>query len=431
MDGSFVLSAPPPLPLSPLPSSSRHVRPLGAPPGREPPAGRLCAAPHPGLDPDPPSEDPWYSAPRGFESAAPGEILRIRAAPGNLTTVVGNASAAYNILYRTTNSLYKPSAAAAAANGSSLLSYQIAYDSFDVNASPSYAMYTDPSTDIATALKLGWFVNVPDFEGPLASFTAGVASGHATLDSVRAVLSSGFGLDEHARYALWGYSGGALASEWAAELQGQYAPELTFSGAAVGGLTPNITNVMDSVSGTLSAGLVPAAILGISSQHPDTYAYIVSQLKPNGTYNRARFLATKDLDLDEAELYYLEQDIFDYFVDGYETFYNPVVQKALNQDGYMGYHGVPQMPVFAYKAINDEVSPIADSDQLIARYCGVGVNILYERNTVGGHSAEEVNSDARAWAWLTSIFDGTYASKYATSGCTIRNVTLNITSSPL
>ncbi|PYH94524.1 LIP-domain-containing protein [Aspergillus ellipticus CBS 707.79] len=404
----------------------------------------VCTLPtSPSSTPIPPSEDPFYTAPPGFEIALPGDILRIRAAPGNLTTVVGNASAAYNILYRTTNSQYRPSwavttllipqpSAAALTNDSTLLSYQIAYDSFDLNASPSYALYSDPPSDIAKALKLGWFVNVPDYEGPLASFTAGVQSGHATLDALRAVLSSGFGLEAvSARYALWGYSGGSIASEWAAELQPQYAPELAIAGVAVGGLTPNITSVMDSVSSTLSAGLIPAAVLGLSSQYPDTFAYILSQLKTSGPYNRTGFLAAKGLDLDESEVFYADQDIFEYFVNGSATFSAQVVQKALNRDGYMGYHGVPQSPLFFYKAIHDEVSPIADTDKLVKKYCGVGANILYERNTVGGHSAEQVNSDARAWKWLISVLGGTYEAEYQTIGCTIKNVTLNVTSSPL
>ncbi|PYI09730.1 lipase [Aspergillus sclerotiicarbonarius CBS 121057] len=401
-----------------------------------------AALPTPGSTPIPPSQDPWYSAPEGFEHAEPGAILRVRSAPGNLTAIVGNASAAYNILYRTTDSQYKPSwavttlllpstAAAAAVNESALLSYQIAYDSFDINASPSYALYSSPPADIAIALNRGWFVNVPDYEGPLASFTAGVQSGHATLDSVRSVLASGFGLNEDARYALWGYSGGSIASEWAAELQVQYAPELNISGIAIGGVIPNVTNVMDTVSSTLSAGLIPPATLGLSSQHPDTYNFLVSQLKTTGPYNRTGFLAAKDMTLAEAEVYYAEQDIFNYFVNGSATFQAPIVQKTLSQDGYMGYHGFPQMPVFAYKAIHDEVSPIQDTDRLVKRYCGVGVNILYERNTVGGHSAEQVNGDARAWAWLASILDGTYAQSYKTLGCTIRNVSLNTTTSPL
>jgi hypothetical protein len=215
-----------------------------------------------GMEILPPSEDPWYTAPANYELAAPGTILRIRAAGGNLTSVQTNSSAAYNILYRTTDSRYQPTWAVTTlflpntteySSNDKLLSYQIPYDSADVNASPSYALYSSGLPDISAALGRGWYVSVPDYEGPLASFTAGVMSGHATLDSIRAVLSSGFGLAANGtRYAMWGYSGGALASEWAAELQVQYASEMDFAGAALGGLTPNVTSVMNAVDGTVS-----------------------------------------------------------------------------------------------------------------------------------------------------------------------------------
>lgn len=103
-----------------------------------------------------------------------------------------------------------------------------------LDASPSYALYGSDGTsslaDVSTGLGNGWFVNVPDYEGPLASFTAGVLSGHSTIDSVRAVFHARktLGLAKDARYAMWGYSGGALASEWAAELQVQVSPPPPF-----------------------------------------------------------------------------------------------------------------------------------------------------------------------------------------------------------
>ena len=66
----------------------------------------------------------------------------------------------------------------------------------------------------------GRMVSVPDFEGPLAAFGLCVRAGYAVLDSVRAVLSSEHVSDAAvARYALWGYSYGSAASEFAAELQ--------------------------------------------------------------------------------------------------------------------------------------------------------------------------------------------------------------------
>ncbi|RAQ48500.1 lipase 1 precursor [Aspergillus flavus] len=391
----------------------------------------------------PPSADPFYSAPNGYESTRPGAILRLRPAPGNLTALVGNASAAYNIVYRTTDSQYRPSWAVTTVfvpsnprpGNTSVLSYQIAYDSHSINASPSYAMYSSPPIDVTLALSQGWYVNVPDYEGPLASFTAGVQSGHATLDSIRSILNSNttaFNIKaSSSRTALWGYSGGALASEWATELQVQYAPELSLAGAALGGLTPNITNVMNTVTGNLNAGLIPEAVLGLASQYPATYKYLVDQLNPEGKYNRTTFLLSQNMTIAQAEAFFAGQNIYDYFVNGSDTFKAPVVQYALNRDGYMGYHGVPQIPIYAYKAIHDEVSPVGDTDALLERYCGVGVNILYERNSIGGHSAEGTNGHARALQFVSSVLDGSYASVYQTQGCTFRDVAVNITDSAL
>lgn len=57
--------------------------------------------------PLPPSEDPYYTTPPRYEDAALGAVLRVRSAPG-LANVVASCSAAFNILYRTTDSNYKP-----------------------------------------------------------------------------------------------------------------------------------------------------------------------------------------------------------------------------------------------------------------------------------------------------------------------------------
>jgi hypothetical protein len=95
----------------------------------------IQAAPVPPL---PPSKDPFYAAPLGYESAAPGAVLKVRIAPA-LARGIANCATAYNILYRTTDSNYKPAWAvttllvpqSTSANstivspGSVLLSYQV------------------------------------------------------------------------------------------------------------------------------------------------------------------------------------------------------------------------------------------------------------------------------------------------------------------
>jgi hypothetical protein len=347
-----------------------------------------------------------------------------------LTDVQCNSSAAYNILYRTTDSHYRPTWAVTTLfvpasayifnSNDQLLSYQIPYDSADVDASPSYALYGAALPDIGHALGRGWFVNVPDYEGPLASFTAGVMSGHATLDSIRAVLNSGFGLVNGSRAAMWGYSGGALASEWAAELQVQYAPDLHFAGAALGGLTPNVTTVLTAVSGSIEAGLIPAGMLGLASQYPELEQFLLDRLNPTGEYNASTFFLARNQSLVESIVAFNGDDITAYFRDGLDVLQEPIPQRIINREGVMGYHGVPQMPLFAYKAIGDEVSPVNDTDILVDRYCAVGATIRYDRNTVGSHTTEATNGNARAWEFLESVLGG----EYNVTGCSVSNVTV-------
>lgn len=90
----------------------------------------------------------------------------------------------------------------------------------------------------------------------------------------------------------------------------------------------------------------------------------------------------------------------------------------------MGLHGVPLMPVYVYKTTNDQISPIADTDALVALFCEQGANILYQRNTVGTHGTEEVYGDPAATAFLDAVLTGMYAEAYTTTGCTVQNVTV-------
>lgn len=137
--------------------------------------------------PPPPSQDPWYTAPAGFEDAAPGTVLRVRTAPGGLAAAVANASAAYHVLYRTTDTRHRPAWAVTTvlaplhprgeSETSSLLAYLVPYDSASVDMSPSWALYDYVALEAArpvvmsieSALGAGWYVSVPDYEGPLAS----------------------------------------------------------------------------------------------------------------------------------------------------------------------------------------------------------------------------------------------------------------------
>ncbi|KAK5626907.1 hypothetical protein RRF57_002622 [Xylaria bambusicola] len=409
----------------------------------------------------PPSQDPWYTAPVGFESTSPGTILRIRPDPSNINTIV-DAAAAYNILFRSTDTRYRPSWAVTtfivpkiplerrnvteggADDGkAALLSFQIPYNAASTDGGPSYLLATNfglsgpgitPMTSyITNALGRGWYaeVTVPDFEGPTAAFGAGPQAGHAVLDSIRAVLSSEEfnGKLEKPRYAMWGYSGGSIASTFAAEIQASYAPELDFAGAAIGGIVPDLTEVFRKPISNVSS-VIPAGLLGVTAQYPTAREYLVSQLNPSGPYNATAFLQALNFSALQSIGYFGSQNISEYFINGLDAIYEaPELVRVFGDNEYQGYHGIPQMPLFVYKAIHDDSNGIATSDDLISHYCKVGVNILYHRNTIGGHEDEFINGIPRSFEFLSDVLTGTYAEKYNVTGCTWVDVTINVTGS--
>ncbi|KAH8889191.1 lipase 1, partial [Thozetella sp. PMI_491] len=402
-----------------------------------------------------PSQDDFYtSKPDNLKAYSSGDIIRLRVAPGNLSALF-NASAVYHVVYRTTDSLneptwalttifapirpYRSSSSSCNDKGSALLSYLDPYNTAWIDGSASWLL-NDPTqlsdeVDIPASLSRGWFVALPDFEGVLAASTAGHLEGHAILDGVTATYQlADLGrmlltydipplmLERDAKFTLWGYSGGALSGGWAAELQAEYAPHLgsRFAGVAFGGLAINFSAIIEIVSGTENAGVAPPGIVGIAYQYPKVMDFLVSHLKPE---NASEFLAVKNLTFVEGFVHFNGKNLFDYFINGRDDLFAEVFLDLWATEYDIG-HSVPAVPAFFYKAIGDQFSAVQFTDQLVDNYCKQGANVLYQRNTVGGHLEEFQNGHTRVLDWLESIFNGTYGERYNDTGCTIENVTV-------
>jgi hypothetical protein len=81
----------------------------------------------------------------------------------------------------------------------------------------------------------GYIVSSPDYEGPDAAFIPGRLEGVVTLDSMRAVSNykNTLGLSTSTpKIVGYGYSGGSVATGWAASLHQAYAPELLVQGVS-------------------------------------------------------------------------------------------------------------------------------------------------------------------------------------------------------
>jgi Secretory lipase len=233
-----------------------------------------------------PQDDPFYtySGSKPLESTEPGTVLATRSIPYHILGVP-TALKTTQLLYRSTSQTGKPTVNVTSViqplgqrDKTRVISFQSAYDSLNRNDQPSHAIAGGltfggivPNVELAVFglfLTQGFAVIVPDTEGQRADFAAGPEYGMNTLDSIRAAFnSSTVGLPADARIALLGYSGGAIASEWAAELAPTYAPDVNgrLIGAAIGGVLVHPAHNLHYVGGTYFwAGVMPMALIGIA-----------------------------------------------------------------------------------------------------------------------------------------------------------------------
>lgn len=390
-----------------------------------------------------PTDDPFYTPPSGFETVSPGTILRYRTPPYPISAFglsPVQLEASYQILYRTTDSFGNAASTVSTilvpenADYTKLVSYQVAEDAAYPNCAPSYGFQFGSSSTggvggeivteleiilIETLLKQGWVVTVPDHLGPKATFLANLRSGYSTLDNIRAAIaSSSFtGLSSSPTIAMWGYSGGSLATGFAAELQPTYAPELEIAGAVLGGTVPQIYSAMLTLNEGAFVGLVPAGILGLSNEYPAIASAVNGVLIPS---KQAEFDKASTLCLAADVLEYIGQDIFSYVNDS-SIFTEPSVTAVLNENN-MG-NRIPEIPLLVYKSINDEVSLVNETDALVEQYCNAGANVEYKRDYLSDHATMAILGVPDALLWLQDRFDGVAV----TSGCSTTSVFTSLT----
>ncbi|KAF5212011.1 hypothetical protein E0198_001560 [Clavispora lusitaniae] len=380
-----------------------------------------------------PENDDFYKAPDNLQDYKEGDIINWRKTPSSIRSVYYpiHVKNSWQFLVRSKNSVGNATAVVTTvlepynADPSKLLSYQYMEDSPSINCSPSYSMLFNARLNtvfsqfemilIGAALSKGWYVVAPDYEGLHGAFTAGIQSGQATLDSIRAVLhsKSTTGVNEDAKVALWGYSGGTIATGWAAQLQPRYAPELKgqLIGAAVGGLVTNITLTAVATDGTPFAGLIPNCIHGLMQEYPELDSFIrTSQLNPLRAH---AFEDAADNCLLNSVLRYPFHNFFGgiapYFTKGWDFFHEELPKKLLAQNtlALKKDDGIPQIPLFIYHGTPDEVVPFPGAERLYDNYCEWGIGSLeFAESTSTGHLAEVAEGSGAAIKWLQDRYEG-------------------------
>lgn len=384
---------------------------------------------HHGETPLPPNRDPFYQPPTGFQHAKPGTVLRSRGVELGFLGVIPQGFTATQLLYRSTNLHGEPEVAVTTVlvpeqrdpGVCPVLSYQCAIDAVESRCFPSYALrhrarpvgafVQSEFLLICAALAEGWAVSIPDHEGCHGMWGSPREPGYRILDGVRAALGcERLGLSASAPIGLWGYSGGGLASAWAAELSDGYAPELNIAGAVLGSPVADCGSVARRLNRSFFAGLAALMIAALTDVFPEAQRVVDEHATAEGKtlLNRLRTMTTAG-----AVWRLRGTDIGSYVDMSADELWDLPEVRHIFDETRLG-KSVPKPPVLVIQAVHDRIISVDDVDRLVDTYDEGGAAVTYHRDRFCGHLLLHPLSTPMTLRWLRDRFTGRPLSEHRT-----------------
>ena len=380
----------------------------------------------------PPGQDTFYtySGATPLTDVAPGTVLKSRTVALGLGTTATPVDAT-QLLYRTTDQLGEPSATvttvlvpAVAAARPRIVGYLSFYDGLGARCDPSYTLAggdaggMDESQAEEEELEIlhydaqGYIVTVPDFEGTQLHWMAGRESGYGTLDAVRATESY-LRLAATTPVGLTGYSGGAVAADWAAELAPAYAPAVNLVGVAMGGIPVDYWHLFGYVDGTAEfSSAIPGMLLGLAR------AYHVDLTKYLSPYGRRVVNDEDQMCIASTFGHYPGLTVAKLMRAPYQDLRTvPVITHMLDEQIMGSAPGHPRVPIFMgignSDGRGDGVMRADDVTALAHEYCSDGVPVQLQTYTGATH----ITAGAFFVPQTTPFFAQRFAGLPATNGC--------------
>ncbi len=372
-----------------------------------------------------PTADPFYGYSGSLTGLAPGTVLKTRTVTLHDSTGSVPLSTT-QVLYRTTGERGQPTVTVAtiirpvAAVATKLVSYQTAYDGMAPQCDPSYAVQGGTPTEATNPEELeimslmvarGYTVVTSDYEGENDEFGAGQESGYGTLDAIRAAEAQ-LKLPGSTPVALIGYSGGSIATDFAAELAPSYAPELDIVGAAFGGIPVDYAHNLEYINGSATwGGAIPAVLVGLAR------AFGINVTPYLSPYGLKVVNSVKDECLLSSLGQYPDLTYQKLFKPSYaNAFELPWLVRIFNQT-IMGDSGTPREPLFMgvgnTDGVGDDVMVAADDEALAHSYCQRGVSVQFSEYNHDNHGNAALAFYPAAYLFIEERLDGIPA----TNGC--------------
>ncbi|CAO3587373.1 unnamed protein product [Absidia cylindrospora] len=345
-----------------------------------------------------PSTDPFYVPEAGFENEAPGKIL------SNNTHHSRGCQSLQLVSFATAEDSTSPDCAP---------SY-----TFQLEMNPKNVWAQSEVLHMNAILDRGWCVTMTDYESPKGLFGVGAMEGHAILDGIRAVLSSEnlTGLRPNADVQMWGYSGGAIAISWAAQLQVSYAPELTILGAAIGGIPVDQNATFSLIQGRADTILTFSLVRSYEKQYPDVASYMNTILRPE---NRTQYnhisnycLNTADIGATNTASTNPQAPDMRTYVIRPDYLNDPIMQSHIHANR-IGQMDTPTMPLYMFVAEKDDTVSYQDVVDLYTKWCNSGANIQFAVDRSATHTTLLRAAGPSVILFLERVFDG--ADRYV--GC--------------
>nr|WP_306306494.1 lipase family protein [Nocardia vinacea] len=360
-----------------------------------------------------PDPDPFYAAPADLGAHQPGDVLDVRAMPpvplfpGATVTLVK---------FRSTDSHGGPIAATTTIltpfghqPDGPLLSYQHFINSLGTRCAVSHMLYSGDVNLSTTAsmlnvmLQEGWSIAMPDHLGPQFALGAAHLGGHIVLDGIRAAKRLPELAVQHSPVAMAGYSGGGLATSWAAVLQPSYAPELQLAGAAIGGVPVNLVTMAQTLGlePHPAFGLAMATAIGLEREYPEEM--------PTSLYLNPRGMALRDAMANRCTNEILvigANGSAREFVTTTSVFDKPEARSVVEDNSLEIYPGVPEIPMFEWHSPSDPLIPVDAINITNRRWCNAGVQLQTRLVSVPEHLSAAVAGAPEVLGWLNGRVHG-------------------------
>ncbi|MGW6620255.1 lipase family protein [Nocardia sp. NPDC055002] len=355
--------------------------------------------------------DQW---PAGLDELSPGDLIESRdvTATAAWLTLVPIRSATL-LKFRTDDAHGRPSYATATLivpatewtgpGDRPVLVNNLPIDALGRKCTPGYSLahgltsqsssteFIPPTTQLAVLR--GYAVLVPDHEGPWMAYAEPYVAGHAVLDAIRAVRGVDPAAYGDSRFAMTGYSGGAIATHGAAKLIDSYAPELAdvIVGAALGGVPADFEILSRSMNANLASGIFMAATFAIGRERPEILAAM---------NNLGRWVTTSIMKDTCASVFavpgilHLPIDVGANIADPLRSELATEIYEITRMQGMRS-----STPLYIYNGDQEWWIPAEGARNLYDEQCELGANAVY-RGVLGEHIIGAATGYPEAVLWL-------------------------------